>query len=192
MQSRLPLSRGASIASHACQMHVSQRQKGRAMTYRHTAWRVKLGNASLGEQLPCQYKLLEQTFSLPHPTTYLHRPYRILPFELAVRTPTKYIHQVINQTHGAPSTKPSPPSYQEHKLLQEAAEQSKPNKMPDLHVNHKVSFIYHSRYLVITVVITDMYVQMHQYTLIPRVLYLRRWGKRLSLSFGRSGRVSYG
>ena len=34
--------------------------------------------------------------------------------------------------------------------------------------------------------------QMHQYTLIPRVLYLRRWGKRFSLAFGRTGRVSYG
>ena len=34
--------------------------------------------------------------------------------------------------------------------------------------------------------------QMHVYPLIPRVLYLRRWGMRFSLGFGRSGRVSYG
>ncbi|KAF2790029.1 hypothetical protein K505DRAFT_377814 [Melanomma pulvis-pyrius CBS 109.77] len=34
--------------------------------------------------------------------------------------------------------------------------------------------------------------QMHQYTLIPRVLYVRRWGlKRWSLAFGRKGRVTY-
>lgn len=33
---------------------------------------------------------------------------------------------------------------------------------------------------------------MHVYTLIPRVLYIRRWGKRLSLQFGRSGKVTYG
>jgi len=33
---------------------------------------------------------------------------------------------------------------------------------------------------------------MHQYTIIPGVLYVRRWGKRFSLSFGKSGRVSYG
>jgi len=32
---------------------------------------------------------------------------------------------------------------------------------------------------------------MHQYTLIPKVLYLRRWGRRFSLSFG-NGRVTYG
>ncbi|KAN0066520.1 hypothetical protein ACQY0O_000614 [Thecaphora frezii] len=41
--------------------------------------------------------------------------------------------------------------------------------MPSVHVNHRI----------------------HQYTLIPRVLYLRRWGwKRWSLAFGRSGRVT--
>jgi hypothetical protein len=34
--------------------------------------------------------------------------------------------------------------------------------------------------------------QLHSYTLIPRVLYLRRAGMRFSLGFGRSGRVSYG
>lgn len=34
--------------------------------------------------------------------------------------------------------------------------------------------------------------QMHTYTLIPKILYLRRWGKKFSLSFGSSGRVTYG
>jgi hypothetical protein len=34
--------------------------------------------------------------------------------------------------------------------------------------------------------------QMHQYTLIPRVLYVRRYGlKRWSLAFGRKGRIQY-
>lgn len=34
--------------------------------------------------------------------------------------------------------------------------------------------------------------KMHQYTVIPRVLYVRRWGlKRWSLAFGKSGRVTY-
>ncbi|GAA5877114.1 hypothetical protein JCM16303_006171 [Sporobolomyces ruberrimus] len=32
---------------------------------------------------------------------------------------------------------------------------------------------------------------VHTYTLIPRIVYLRRAGKRFWLSFGRSGRVSY-
>lgn len=41
--------------------------------------------------------------------------------------------------------------------------------MPSVHVNHR----------------------MHQYTLIPHVLYLRRWGmKRWSFALGKSGRVS--
>ncbi|KAI4142253.1 MAG: hypothetical protein L6R39_005013 [Caloplaca ligustica] len=32
--------------------------------------------------------------------------------------------------------------------------------------------------------------RMHTYTIIPRVLYVRRWGlKRWSLAFGKSGRV---
>ncbi|KAL9585059.1 MAG: hypothetical protein Q9212_001749 [Teloschistes hypoglaucus] len=35
--------------------------------------------------------------------------------------------------------------------------------------------------------------KMHTYTIIPRVLYVRRWGlKRWSLAFGKSGRVTYG
>ncbi|KAL8697424.1 MAG: hypothetical protein Q9224_002323 [Gallowayella concinna] len=35
--------------------------------------------------------------------------------------------------------------------------------------------------------------KMHTYTVIPRVLYIRRWGlKRWSLAFGKSGRVTYG
>lgn len=35
--------------------------------------------------------------------------------------------------------------------------------------------------------------RMHTYTVIPRVLYVRRWGlKRWSLAFGKSGRVTYG
>ena len=34
--------------------------------------------------------------------------------------------------------------------------------------------------------------QMHQYTVIPRVLYVRRWGlKRWSLAFGSKGRITY-
>ncbi|KAL8924181.1 MAG: hypothetical protein Q9172_002803 [Xanthocarpia lactea] len=34
--------------------------------------------------------------------------------------------------------------------------------------------------------------KMHTYTVIPRVLYIRRWGlKRWSLAFGKSGRVQY-
>lgn len=34
--------------------------------------------------------------------------------------------------------------------------------------------------------------RMHQYTVIPRVLYIRRWGfKRWSLAFGKSGRIQY-
>ena len=34
--------------------------------------------------------------------------------------------------------------------------------------------------------------RMHQYTIIPRVLYVRRWGlKRWGLAFGKSGRITY-
>lgn len=34
--------------------------------------------------------------------------------------------------------------------------------------------------------------QMHQYTVIPKVLYVRRWGlKRWSLAFGSKGRITY-
>lgn len=33
--------------------------------------------------------------------------------------------------------------------------------------------------------------KMHQYTIIPRVLYVRRWGFRISLAFGKSGRITY-
>lgn len=34
--------------------------------------------------------------------------------------------------------------------------------------------------------------KMHQYTVIPHVLYVRRWGmKRWSLAFGSKGRLTY-
>ena len=33
--------------------------------------------------------------------------------------------------------------------------------------------------------------QVHTYTVIPKVLYIRRIGKRISLAFGSKGRISY-
>lgn len=77
--------------------------------------------------------------------------------------------------------------------------------MGDFHVNHKVRTPCLATYLLFPYAprlrniqgmmmmkkSTDtMALQMHQYTLIPKVLYLRRWGKKFSLSFG-NGRVTY-
>lgn len=86
--------------------------------------------------------------------------------------------------------------------------------MPDLHYNHKVrsstytcgnskialvdlaESVFHllSRrilYAEFCLKVACVAVQVHTYTLIPRVLYLRRIGKRISLAFGSKGRISY-
>ena len=42
--------------------------------------------------------------------------------------------------------------------------------MPELHIEHR----------------------LHTYTLIPRILYLRRYGKKFTLVFGKEGRITYG
>ena len=82
--------------------------------------------------------------------------------------------------------------------------------MPGLHFNHKVRFMTHfaaarspllpscfencfvpladNIWLLRTVCVV---VQIHTYTVIPKVLYIRRIGKRISLAFGSKGRISY-
>ena len=80
--------------------------------------------------------------------------------------------------------------------------------MPDLHVNHKVRFMTHYASAdhpftklelccawranhIWMLRIACVVVQIHTYTVIPKVLYIRRIGKRISLAFGSKGRITY-